>query len=121
MPDALPAVTVPPSLNTVLNISEETDRVSLSRFAPGTDYVWAEIQAIVGQAYGVILNNDYEYAPNGEAIINPDGTWKQTDDLVQVGNIQPDFIVGLSNNLRFKNWRLSFLVEGTIGFDAYCG
>ncbi len=107
--------------NTVLNISEETDRVSLSRFAPGTDYVWAEIQAIVGQAYGVILNNDYVYAPNGEPIINPDGTWKQTEELVQVGNIQPDFIAGLSNNLRFKNWRLSFLIEGTFGFDAYWG
>ncbi len=107
--------------NKVLRISDETDRVSLGRFAPGTDYVWSEIQAVVGEAYGLILNNDYAYTPDGKRIINPDGSWQQTDEIVPVGNVQADLIAGLNNTLRYKNIRLSFLLDGTFGYDAYWG
>lgn len=107
--------------NKVLRISDETDRVSLGRFAPGTEYVWAEIQAVVGEAYGQILNNDYALTSDGQRIINPDGTWQQTAEIVPVGNVQPDLTAGLTNTLSYKNFRLTFLLDGTFGFDAYWG
>ncbi|MCB9037877.1 MAG: SusC/RagA family TonB-linked outer membrane protein [Lewinellaceae bacterium] len=107
--------------NEVLKISEGVDRVSLGRFAPGTEYVWAEVQAVVGQPYGVILNNDYVYSPEGEPVINPDGSWKQTETIVPVGNIQPNFLLGLTNTFTYKGLQLAFLLDGKFGQEAYWG
>ncbi|MCB0612167.1 MAG: SusC/RagA family TonB-linked outer membrane protein [Phaeodactylibacter sp.] len=107
--------------NEVLKVSDEVDRVSLGRFAPGTEYVWAEVQAVVGQPYGVILNNDYVYSPEGAPVINPDGTWKQTEAIVPVGNIQPDFLLGLTNTFSYKGLQLAFLLDGKFGQEAYWG
>ena len=107
--------------NKVLQISEDVDRVTLSRFAPGTEYAWAEIQAIVGQPYGVILNNDFVYSPDGQPIVNPNGTWKQTETIVPVGNVQPNFLLGLTNNLNYKGFSLNVLLSGKFGHQAYWG
>ncbi|MCB0579179.1 MAG: TonB-dependent receptor, partial [Phaeodactylibacter sp.] len=107
--------------NEVLKISEGVERVSLGRFAPGTEYVWAELQAVVGQPYGVILNNDYVYSPAGEPVVNPDGSWKQTETIVPVGNIQPDFLLGLTNTITWKGLQLAFLLDGKFGNEAYWG
>ena len=107
--------------NEVLKVSDEVDRVSLGRFAPGTEYVWAEVQAAVGQPYGMILNNDYTYSPDGSPIISPDGTWKQTETIVPVGNIQPDFLLGWTNTFSYKGLQLAFLLDGKFGQEAYWG
>ncbi|MCB0644333.1 MAG: hypothetical protein KDC44_21965, partial [Phaeodactylibacter sp.] len=107
--------------NKVLHISEEADRVTLGRFAPGTEYAWAEIQAIVGQPYGVILNNDFVYSPDGTPIVNSDGTWKQTETIVPVGNVQPKLLLGLTNQFSYEGFSLSILCSGKFGQEAYWG
>lgn len=107
--------------NKVLEISEDTDRVTLSRFAPGTEYPWAEIQAIVGQPFGVVLNNDFVYSPDGQPVVQADGTWKQTSEVVPVGSIQPTAIFGLTNSISWKDLQLTFLISGNLGQEAYWG
>ncbi len=107
--------------NKVLQISDDINQVSLGRFSPGTENVWAETQAIVGEAYGVILANDFAVDDQENKIINPDGSWKLTNQIVPIGNFQPDLILGINNVIRISNWQLRFLLDGTFGQDAYWG
>jgi TonB-linked SusC/RagA family outer membrane protein len=46
----------------------------------------------------------------------PDGIIN-TDDLTIIGNPYPDFTFGITNNLSYKNFSLSFFIMGTVGND----
>ncbi|MBP5715726.1 MAG: TonB-dependent receptor [Bacteroidales bacterium] len=49
--------------------------------------------------------------------INGDGGFSTTDDRAIIGNAQPDFIFGLNNSFRYRNWDLSFFIQGVVGND----
>ncbi len=44
-----------------------------------------------------------------------------TQATTPVGNREPDMIAGLNNNLSYKNWNLSFLIDFRLGGDVYNG
>ncbi|MCF6407464.1 TonB-dependent receptor [Chitinophaga filiformis] len=50
--------------------------------------------------------------------VNGDGKVTPTDRTV-IGNAQPDFTYGMNNNLSYKNWSLSFLLQGSQGNDVF--
>jgi TonB-linked SusC/RagA family outer membrane protein len=75
-----------------------------------------------GDEYGTIYGYDYVYDANGNRIVNDAGTkYLVTDNRVPVGNASPDFIAGWSTDFKYKNLRLSFLVDTKWGGDIYCG
>jgi TonB-dependent starch-binding outer membrane protein SusC len=41
------------------------------------------------------------------------------DDRTIIGNAEPDFIFGLNNNLKYKNFTLSFFIQGSVGNEIY--
>ena len=47
--------------------------------------------------------------------IDGDGTFSTTNDRTIIGNAQPDFTFGLNNAIRYKNWKLSFFLQGVVG------
>jgi TonB-dependent starch-binding outer membrane protein SusC len=49
---------------------------------------------------------------NGDKIIS-------TEDNVVLGSPQPDFIYGLENSFSYKNFDLSFYLQGTVGNEVY--
>ncbi|WP_254412638.1 SusC/RagA family TonB-linked outer membrane protein [Dyadobacter diqingensis] len=49
----------------------------------------------------------------------PDGTITQAYDRVIVGNAQPKYLFGLTNNLSYKNLDLNFLLQGQSGNKVY--
>lgn len=49
----------------------------------------------------------------------PDGTITQAYDRVIVGNAQPKFIFGLTNNFSYKNFDLNILLQGQSGNKVY--
>ncbi|WP_439584962.1 SusC/RagA family TonB-linked outer membrane protein [Dyadobacter bucti] len=53
--------------------------------------------------------------PNGV----PDGTITQAHDRVIVGNAQPKFLFGLTNNFSYKNFDLNVLLQGQSGNKVY--
>ncbi|MCF0062826.1 TonB-dependent receptor [Dyadobacter chenwenxiniae] len=53
--------------------------------------------------------------PNGV----PDGTITQAHDRVIVGNAQPKFLYGLTNNFTFKGFDLNVLLQGQSGNKVY--
>jgi TonB-linked SusC/RagA family outer membrane protein len=79
------------------------------------------INATVGQPYGTIKGSDYTYHENGGKLINPaNGRYYKTstNDKV-IGDINPDWIGGLTNTFKYKSVTLSFLVDMQKGGDIF--
>ncbi|CAN5667994.1 TonB-dependent receptor [soil metagenome] len=51
--------------------------------------------------------------------VDADGKIDIKDGNEIIGNVVPDFIYGWSNNLSYKNFDLSFLIQGTYGNDVF--
>ncbi|WP_423737669.1 SusC/RagA family TonB-linked outer membrane protein [Chitinophaga caseinilytica] len=81
-----------------------------------------DVRAIaqVGKAYGELVT-DYAYVRDpktGLPVINNGGTSFKRG-FASVGNITPDFNLGLNNNFTYKNWSLGFLIQARIGGDIF--
>jgi TonB-linked SusC/RagA family outer membrane protein len=85
------------------------------------------INARVGEPYGAICGTDYVYHENGEKIVLPNGTYQISSDNANVlGNVNPDWMGGLSNTFTYKNLSLGFLIDMQKGgslfsLDMYYG
>ena len=78
------------------------------------------INAAVGEPYGTIKGNDFVYHANGQKIVAASGYYQQsaTSDVI-IGNVTPDWIGGVNNQLRYKNVSLGFLVDVQQGGDVF--
>ncbi len=63
-------------------------------------------------ADGIPNDLDIYVDQNGDGIINE-------DDLLIMGNPQPKYIIGLTNNIRWKNWDLSATLRSNLGMQIY--
>src|SRR5690606_18212049 len=88
--------------------------------AKGGAYTW--IGEDIGNIYDTKLltvedpNSEYY----GWPILDGSGSWNSQDgvnNLVKIGNYNPDFIVGMSTGVRFKNFRLSAVFDWRQGGD----
>ena len=99
-----------------------------------TDYV-VQVKTEVGQPisnfYGYIFDGVYmnqaeiDAGPaRGDGVTTPgdprvrdvDGDGKITEaDRTTIGNIQPDFIAGLTNSFSYKGFEMSFMLQGSFG------
>ncbi len=87
-----------------------------------------KVIAKVGQSYGVLTTN-YGYtryisadpAKNGKPVIQSSASYpfQFKRGFAEVGNITPDFNLGLNNNFSYKNWTLGFLIQARIGGDIF--
>jgi len=101
---------------------QKVDNLQLGRLQGGVT-----INARVGEAYGTIQGTDYTYAPDGQKIVGDNGYYVKsgTSDKV-LGDINPDFNLGLNNSFSYKNLSFSFLIDfqqgGSIfSLDQYYG
>jgi len=79
------------------------------------------LNATLGQPYGTIRGTDYVYHENGQPIINQTNgrPLRTTSSNNVIGNINPDWVGGINNSLRYKDLSLSFLVDVRKGGDVY--
>ncbi len=84
-----------------------------------------QIVAVQGGYYGDIYGqtflrvtdkNDPHY---GQVIVGEDGLPLISTEKSKVGNQNPDWMLGLTNNFSYKGFNLSFLVDFRIGGDLY--
>ena len=68
-----------------------------------------------GEAYGQLLGYDFVYAPDGQKVVQENGTYLRTQQLVPLGSVLPDYLWGFQNRLHYKNFDLSFLIDGRVG------
>ncbi|MCL3782682.1 SusC/RagA family TonB-linked outer membrane protein [Prolixibacteraceae bacterium JC049] len=76
------------------------------------------IEARVGEEYGLIYGYDYKRDNFGNILVGKDG-YAQRGDYVKMGSITPDWIGGVSNQFKYKNFTLSFLIDMSFGAELY--
>ncbi|MEQ8240643.1 MAG: TonB-dependent receptor [Cyclobacteriaceae bacterium] len=88
------------------------------------------LYAIEGDPYlrnengNVVIDEDgfprvgtYVTDENGEYVLNSDGTRLVSQEKVYLGNREPDWLMGITNEFRYKDFSLSFLVDIRKGGD----
>ncbi|WP_215225824.1 SusC/RagA family TonB-linked outer membrane protein [Echinicola shivajiensis] len=75
-------------------------------------------EARVGQPYGTLYGRRYQRSPEGE-IVYKEGLPQLEEGTFALGNIQPDWMGGFSNNFSYKNWSLSSLIDIRMGGDLF--
>jgi TonB-linked SusC/RagA family outer membrane protein len=99
--------------------SSEVVRLAGSLESIILDDAWhATIQARPGDRYGDIYTTDYKRDNFGNVLVDDNGYVMKGDNKV-MGNINPDWIGGISNNLTWKDFSLSFLIDIRMGGNIY--
>lgn len=70
----------------------------------------ADLYAVVGQTFGQIWGTDYTYNSSGQKVIDANGLYVPTE-IKSLGSVIPDYNMGFRNNLRYKNFNFSFLID----------
>lgn len=83
------------------------------------DNTLISLEAREGEAYGQLVNYSFVYAPDGQRVIGADGTYMRTDQKVAQGSVLPDFLFGLQQTFRYKNFALGVLIDGRVGGVFY--
>lgn len=97
---------------TVEDLPQEEGRLTLaySRIYDSqnqTVFLQVEEGGRVGDLYGTgYLKND-----NGDFILTNEGRYIPDNNLQELGNSNPDFMLGFSNQFTYKNWNLGFLLD----------
>ena len=100
--------------NKVLSLYENSTNLRLASFQGGVS-----LNASVGRPYGELQSADYVYL-DGERVVRSNGLWQVSSTTSNViGNINPDWIGGVSNTLRYKDVSLSFLIDVRKGGDLF--
>lgn len=76
------------------------------------------VDAIPGQAYGVIRGDRMVRNDKGQVVVGANGR-PAFEANQAIGNITPDFVGGVNNNLKFKNFNLNFLIDFRKGGDIF--
>lgn len=71
--------------------------------------VWFQVEE--GGQIGDIYGTGYLKNENGQFIIDDNGNYIADNNLQKLGNYNPDFTLGWSNDLNYKNWSASFLFD----------
>lgn len=79
----------------------------------------AMIEAIEGEAYGVIIGKKLKRSPAGEVIYGSNGLPEVGDKLEVLGNGVYDWTGGLNTTLTYKGFTLNALLDMKWGADVY--
>ncbi|MFW5724823.1 MAG: SusC/RagA family TonB-linked outer membrane protein [Bacteroidota bacterium] len=97
--------------NEVLSLAEGVNNVTLAGF------VGAQARAVVGEPYGSIFGDFFETNDEGQLIIEDDPESSNYGRPIyntgerNLGNVMPDWTMGISNSLTYKGVSLSFLLD----------
>ncbi|MBL7698849.1 MAG: SusC/RagA family TonB-linked outer membrane protein [Chitinophagaceae bacterium] len=97
----------------VMSLAEGIDAISLI----STEEI--AIEARPGLPYGNIVGYGFKRTPTGEKWLTANGIYQHDDTLSVLGNMQPDFIGGLTNTFTFKGFTLSALIDFRIGGEIF--
>ncbi|WP_343487934.1 SusC/RagA family TonB-linked outer membrane protein [Allomuricauda sp. d1] len=105
---------------TVTGTNEDNADIGLDE--PRTRNV--RIQQIVGEPYGVIYGTSYVRDNNGNIVYDIDGDGvpipRQGERKI-LGEGVPPWQLGFTNNIRYKNFNLNFLIDAKFGGQLFSG
>ena len=98
----------------------QTDEDGNPLFPDGSSATNVQSGAIVGQPFGAIYGTTYVRDDQGRIQYDSNGTPTVGPQEV-LGNGVAPWAMGLTNNFRYKNWNLSFLIDAKFGAEIYSG
>ncbi len=122
------------NFNWDMNLNWSNPRTKVTQLRDGIENITIgslqggiSINAPLNGDYGSIWGADFVYDPNGNKVVGENGAYLSTTDTNHnLGSFQADFIAGLNNSFRYKNFNLSFLIDWKKGgkifsLDQYYG
>jgi TonB-linked SusC/RagA family outer membrane protein len=103
------------NVSEVISLSEGKESLRLK----GVPMSFAFVEVHPGQPFGQLYGYDYARDDSGNILVDNHGYPIATEELQPLGDINPDFMAGLSNNLSYKNFDLSFLIDVQMGGEYY--
>jgi TonB-linked SusC/RagA family outer membrane protein len=97
----------------------------VDELAPGVQNIFLggfttpNIRLVAGDEYGQIYGNDYNRDANGKMIVGANGLPTPTANVMKLGNPNPKYLLGISNNFSYKGLSLSILLDIKKGGDIY--
>lgn len=76
------------------------------------------IEARPGEAFGNIVGFPYKLSPDGQKVVE-DGAYVRGAARQILGNIQPDWLAGVTNTFSFKGFSISALIDVRKGGEVY--
>ncbi|MEQ9442194.1 MAG: SusC/RagA family TonB-linked outer membrane protein [Cyclobacteriaceae bacterium] len=113
----------PKGLTWDINVNWSSNRSKVLELAEGIETYelpsrYVSVQARVGEQMGDMYGIGFQRDPEGN-IIHSNGIPQFTDELIKVGNYNPDWMAGIYNTLRFKGLSLGVLFDIRKGGDIY--
>ncbi|MFC3755665.1 SusC/RagA family TonB-linked outer membrane protein [Chryseobacterium tructae] len=100
--------------NKVIALNGNSQNYLLARYQNNVS-----LNARVGEAFGALVGSDYQYDANGNKIVDPtSGNYLRNNNQV-IGNVTPDWVGGVRNSFRYKDFSVSFLIDVKQGGDVF--
>ncbi|MDR2810184.1 MAG: SusC/RagA family TonB-linked outer membrane protein [Tannerellaceae bacterium] len=104
--------------NKIIELTDDTKKQVLS---DGTGISHLQIVAEEGGSFGDIYGYAYERDANNRIVVGDDGLPIRASDMKLLGNNQPEWMLGWSNEFSFKNFTLGFLIDLNYGGNVFMG
>jgi hypothetical protein len=82
--------------NKVVELYDGVNNLPLGSFQGGVT-----LNASIGEPYGVLKGTNFVYL-NGQKVVNANGYYAQSDATSVIGNITPDWKMGITNSFNYK-------------------
>lgn len=102
--------------NMVIELAEGVDVISLP-----WGFFGANQRLVAGEAYGTLYGDDWLRDEAGNALVSADGYPIYSSTEVVVGNPNPDYLMGITTNIDYKNWSFNMLWDIREGGDIWNG
>jgi TonB-linked SusC/RagA family outer membrane protein len=108
------------NVNWTRNRNEVVELFGIENLQLGAFQGGVSINAALGQPYGTIRGSNFVFDENGNRLVDETGHYliSPTSNEV-IGNVNPKWIGGISNTLKFKNFSVGFLVDMKRGGDVF--
>lgn len=88
---------------------------SLSLFATGE----TAIEARPGLPFGNIVGRRFRRNEHGEILLSQNGTWQAESETSVLGNVQPDYLAGVTNDFYYKGLSFGVLIDMSLGGEVF--
>ena len=109
-----------------LNANFTQNRGTVKELTPGiNNYIIAQgpnggtIEARVGERMGDMYGRGYLRSPDNQIVFDTNGSPILDTKIKKIGNYNPDWMLGLSTNLKYKNFNLNALLDVRHGGKIY--
>jgi TonB-linked SusC/RagA family outer membrane protein len=82
-------------------------------------FVTPNVRLVAGEEYGQLYGNAYQRDSLGRLLLNANGLPLPTANVVKIGNPNPDWTLGVNNNISYRGLNLNVLLDIRQGGDIY--